>query len=68
MDTYDVDAGPGEPKFSYVYPFAFPKTGYRDASAVPEGTFKNQFIETLAVELCRKHVDHKASSGIADGQ
>jgi hypothetical protein len=66
VDTYDVDAGLGEPKYNYVYPFAFPKTGYRDASAVPVGTFRKQFIETLALELCRQHVDHNASSGIAE--
>jgi hypothetical protein len=67
VDTYEVSAGAGDPKFSYVHPFAFPKTGYRDASDSPQGMFKKQFIETLAVELCSKHIDHKMGNGIAEG-
>ena len=67
VDTYDVDSSNGEPKFNYVYPFAYPKTGVRDASSMPLRTFKQHFIENLAVEIARKHIDHKPSSGIAEG-
>lgn len=68
VDVYEVDAGPGEAKHNYLHPFAYPKTGVRDASAVPQGSFKKKFLETLAFELCCKHVDYKPGIGIADGR
>ncbi len=67
VDMYDVDEGPGEPKHTYSQGFAFPKTGFRDASTKPVSAFRREFLENLAVELCRRHVEYKPSSGIADG-
>jgi len=52
----------------YVHSFTYPKTGSRDASVMPESQFRQYFIETLASELCRYHVDTKASVGIAEGR
>jgi hypothetical protein len=68
VDVYDVDSAGREPKWNYVYPYSYPTTGFRDASSMPLRTFKQQFIENLATELARKHIDHKPSSGIADGR
>jgi hypothetical protein len=64
---YDVEAGAVEPKYD-VYPFSFPKTGFRDATNTPVGTFRKDFLERLAVELSQQFIDHKTSSGIAEGQ
>ena len=47
---------------------AYPKTGLRDASAIPLGAFKKEYLERLAIELAQYHVDHKISSGIAEGR
>jgi len=68
VDTFDVDAGVGEPKSNYIYPFSYPKTVVRDVGSMPQGTFKKAFLENLAEELAMQHIDHKASSGIADGR
>jgi hypothetical protein len=62
---YDVSEGVAEPK-SYVYPYSFPKTGFRDATSIPLGTFKKAFLERLALELAQQHIDHKTRSGIAE--
>jgi hypothetical protein len=67
VDTYDVESPDREPKHTYVHPFAYPKTGFRDTST-PINAFRREFLEHLAVELARKHVDHKPSSGIAEGR
>lgn len=67
VDVYEVDSGP-EPKHTYVHAFAYPKTGVRDATSIPVSAFRRQFIENLAIELSFKHVDHKPSSGIAEGR
>ena len=64
---YDVAEGVAEPK-SYTHPFSFPKTGFRDATAIPLGTFKKDFLERLALELAEQHIDHKTRSGIAEGR
>ncbi len=61
-----IDAGPDEPKHTYVHGFCYPKTGFRDATTKPVSAFRSEFIENLSVELSRKHVDHKPSSGIAE--
>ncbi|MCS7021940.1 MAG: hypothetical protein NZU63_08950 [Gemmataceae bacterium] len=61
---YDVNAG-GAPEH-YVHPFAFPKTGFRDASSIPVGTFRKAFLERLAVEIAQYHLDYRADSGIAE--
>ncbi len=67
VDVYDIDGYTGEPK-NYVHAFAFPKTGVRDATSIPQSQFKKWFIENLATELAYKHVEHKPSSGIAEGR
>ncbi len=64
---YEVDAGAVEPKYD-VYPFSYPKTGFRDATSIPIGTFRKEFLERLAVELAQQHIDHRQSSGIAEGR
>jgi hypothetical protein len=64
---YDVAEGVAEPK-SYTHPFSFPKTGFRDATSIPLGTFKKDFLERLALELAEQHIDHKTRSGIAEGR
>jgi len=68
VDMYDVEDGPGDPKNTYSQGFAYPKTGFRDASTKPVSAFRREFIETLAIEICQRHVEHKPSSGIADGR
>jgi hypothetical protein len=66
VDVYDVEDGATDPKHTYAHGFAYPKTGFRDASSKPASAFRREFLETLAVELCRYHVEHRPSSGIAD--
>jgi hypothetical protein len=66
VDTYDVEAGPAEPKYNYVYPFKYPHTGILGVDSIPVNRFKQDFLEHLAAELAMKHVDHKQGSGIAD--
>jgi hypothetical protein len=67
VSVYDVDDGQVEAKHSYTHGFCYPKTGFRDAASMPVSAFRRGFLETLAVELCRYHVEHKPSSGIAEG-
>ena len=40
----------------------------RDASVMSEGKFKMLFLENMASEIARQHVDSKPSTGIADGR
>lgn len=68
VDMYDVDAGPVEAKHSYVHTFAYPKTGFRDATAKPVTAFRREFLEQLAIEVCHYHIDYKQSSTIAGGR
>src|SRR5262249_20120672 len=67
VDVYDVDAGQAAPS-NYIHAFSYPTTGVRDATSIPVSQFRKAFIENLAVELCRYHIDYKKSSGIAEGQ
>jgi hypothetical protein len=62
---YEVEAGAVEPKYD-VYPFSYPKTGFRDATSIPVGTFRKMFLERLAVEIAQQFLDHRPSSGIAE--
>ena len=64
---YDVEDGVTEPR-SYVHNYLYPKTGVRPADALPVGAFRKEFLERLAVELAQYHIDHKTSSGIAEGR
>jgi hypothetical protein len=66
VDVYDVDAGPGEPKYNYVHPFKYPHTGMLPTDSVPLNRFKQDYLEHLAAELAMKHVTHKEGSGIAE--
>jgi hypothetical protein len=62
---YDVKEGAAEPKY-YTHPYSFPKTGFWDATSIPLGKFKKEFLERLAVEIAQYHIDYKADSGIAE--
>jgi hypothetical protein len=66
VDTYDVDSTEREPKFNYNLLFTYPETGFQDATSIPVSHFKKAFVEHLAMKLAMKHVDHKASMGIAE--
>ena len=66
VDVYDVDAGAGEPKYSYVLPFTYPRTHPVIVDSMPQNRFKQDFLEHLAAEISMKHVEHKISSGIAE--
>jgi hypothetical protein len=66
VDVYDVDAGPTEPKYHYVYQFKYPHTGALDATAIPLNRFKQDFMEHLAAELSKQHVTHREASEIAE--
>lgn len=64
---YEVKDGVAEPRY-YIHPYCFPKTGFRDATTIPLGTFKKSFLERLAVEIAQYHVDHRPDSGIAESR
>jgi hypothetical protein len=66
VDVYDVDAGPGEPKYNYVHPFKYPHTSVLPTDSIPQNRFKQDYLEHLAAELSMKHVEHKQGSGIAE--
>ena len=68
VGVYEIGATGGELKDKYTHSFAYPKTGVRSADAIAESTFKVQFMENLAAELARQHVDHTPSDNIADGR
>lgn len=64
VDVYAVEDGVAEPKHRYVLPYTYPKTGMIASSDVPPSRFKQLFLERLALELARKHVEYKAGDGI----
>jgi hypothetical protein len=71
VDVNIYEAGPkgGELKDHYTDTFTYPSTGMiRSASAVSEREFKQQYVENLATEIAKKHVDHKPSNSIASGR
>ena len=63
VDVYDVEAGT-EGRSNYVHAYEYPKT-VQDATNLPLSKFRKAFIENLAIELARYHVDYKESSTIA---
>ena len=65
VEVYDVADPSAEPRH-YVHPFAYPKTGFRDAEEKPMSQFRMEFLTRLARELCLKHVEHAPTIGIAD--
>ncbi len=68
VGVYEIGKDGGELKDKYTHAFSYPKGMVRSADNLPESTFKNQFIENLAAEIARMHVDHKPSNSIADGR
>jgi hypothetical protein len=68
VSIYDVDAPDGVEKDRYIHSFAYPRTGVRDSSAVPESQFKMMFFDALATDISRHHVETKVGSNIADGR
>ena len=66
VSIYEVGAEGGDFKDRYEMPFAYPKTGVRDAAAIPESEFKKLFLENLTSEIIRHHVDSRPSTGIAE--
>jgi hypothetical protein len=69
VQIYEIGADDGELKDKYDLPFAYPPNGgVRDASVMSEGKFKMLFMENLASEIARQHIDCKPSNAIADGK
>ena len=69
MDIYDVTKGAGEPMHHYTHMHRYPKSmGMVSPSDVPEAQFKQKFLDQLAVDLARKHIDHKVSVSVASGE
>jgi hypothetical protein len=66
VNVHEVGADDGFK--SYALSFSYPRGMARDASAMSESEFKKQYITQLAVEITERHVDHKASNGIAGGR
>lgn len=60
VQVYEVAAGAGEPKYSYPHQYTYPKTGQMIAvDGTDVKVFKSRFLERLALELARKHIDYK---------
>jgi hypothetical protein len=68
VSIYEIGPDGGEMKDKYPLPFAYPRTGVRSADAIPESEFKKLYLENMAVEIARMHVDSKPSNTIADGR
>jgi hypothetical protein len=68
VSVYEAGAEGGAMKDKYDLAVAYPRNGVRPADAMPESAFKNQFVESMAIEIARQHVEHKASNSIADGR
>ncbi len=68
VSIYEIGADGGEQKDKYTLPFAYPRNAVRSADAMPESTFKGLFIENLATDIAKMHVDYKPSNSIADGR
>jgi hypothetical protein len=66
VDVFDVAAGPAGPKYHYMDQFKYPNSGVIDKGTMISVTrFKQEFMEHLAVDICRKHFKHKASEEAA---
>jgi hypothetical protein len=66
VDVYDVNAVPGQAKYSYLLPFNYPRTHPIPVDTMPQKRFEQDFFEHLATEIAIKHVMHKISSGIEE--
>jgi hypothetical protein len=66
VDVEEVDAGGNtKPRYHYVFAFKYPRTGVIDATATPVTRYKQEFLEHLAEEIAKMHVEHKAETGTA---
>ena len=67
VDVYDVSVGEAEPMWHYIYPHRYPKTGMISAIEADQSPsrFRMQFLNKLAIDLIREHIDHKVAVGIA---
>ena len=68
MFMYDVDDGVTEPRYLHArLPLPEDRRAPRPMR-FRSGAFRKEFLERLAVELAQYHIDHKTSSGIAEGR
>jgi hypothetical protein len=67
VGVYDTADPTGAAKWTYPYPFVFPKTKLTAVEQLPLPQFRMDFVNNLAVELVRKHIEHRPSEGIAGG-
>ena len=65
---YDVNAGAGEPKYSYVLPFTYPRTHPIPVDTMPQKRFKQDFFDHLATEIAMRHIRHKDSLEVEEGK
>jgi hypothetical protein len=66
VDVEEVDtAGNTKPRYHYVFAFKYPQTGAIDATSTPVTRYKQEFLEHLADEIAKMHVEHKAETGTA---
>jgi hypothetical protein len=62
VNIYEVGAPGGDTlKDHYTFAFSYPRGMPRAASAISVGEFKAQYIENLATEIAKRHIDHKKS-------
>jgi hypothetical protein len=66
--VYDTADPTGAAKWSYPYSFSYPKEELRSVDRTQLPQFRMEFVDNLAIELVRKHIDHKPGDGIAAGQ
>lgn len=69
VDVYDVAAPAADgPAHHYTHQFVFPKTGMKVVEDIPLSLFRQMFLEKLALELSRKHVDYKQAALVGADQ
>lgn len=68
VGVHEVGADGGGMTDQYTHNFSYPKGMAQSADSIPESAFKAKFIENLAADLARQHVDHTPSDSIADGR
>ena len=69
VDVYDVNAPAADgPLHHYTHPFVYPKTGMKVVEDVPLSRFRQEFLEKLALELSRKHIDYKPAALVGADQ
>lgn len=68
VGVYETADPTGVAKWTYPHAFAYPKEELRSVDNLPLPRFRMEFVDNLAIELVRKHIDHKPSEGIAAGR